>query len=164
MEHVTITKAENADYPTLTEIAFAAKRYWNYPESYYEMWCGELTISENYINENIVFKAVYNETIAGFYSIVENPSDAYFGDVFVQKGFWLEHIFVRPDYHRKGIGRFMIEHVKKISTAMGIQSLFIFVDPFARGFYDKIGAQFLHESKSSIPGRLIPVYELKIRK
>lgn len=162
LQDMKIEQAQEADYKALTDIAFSAKRYWNYPESYYELWCGELTITAAYITENIVFKAIHEETVVGFYSIVDNPSDAYFGDVFVKKGIWLEHIFVKPEYHRQGAGRLLIKHVKKICQAMGVETLSIFVDPFARGFYDKIGAHFAYESKSSIPGRFIPVYELKI--
>jgi GNAT superfamily N-acetyltransferase len=162
LQDINIEQAKETDYEELTNIAFAAKRYWNYPESYYELWCGELTITSAYINENIVFKAMHENTIVGFYSIVDNPADAYFGDVFVKKGFWLEHIFITPAYHKLGIGRLLINHVKKICHAMGVESLSIFVDPFARGFYDKIGANFAYESKSSVPDRFIPVYELKI--
>ncbi len=162
IQDIYIEQAVESDHETLTEIAFAAKRYWNYPESYFELWCGELTITSAYISENIVFKAIHEDAIVGFYSIVDNPEDAYFGDVFVKKGFWLEHIFITPAYHKQGIGRLMIQHVKKICHAMGTESLSIFVDPFARGFYDKIGANFAYESKSSVPDRFIPVYELKI--
>lgn len=162
LQDIYIEQALETDYEALTDIAFSAKRYWNYPESYYELWCGELTITAAYISENIVFKAMHENKAVGFYSIVDNPADAYYGDVFVKKGFWLEHIFIKPEYHRQGIGQLLIKHVKKICQAMGVETLSIFVDPFARGFYDKIGAHFAYESKSSIPNRFIPVYELKI--
>lgn len=55
----------------------------------------------------------------------------------------------------------MINRAKNISEKMGIRNLLIFFDPFAKGFYDKIGVNFLYDSKSSIPDRLIPVYDLK---
>lgn len=157
-----IIRANDADHKVLTEISFAAKRHWNYPESYFDIWKDELTITKDYIIENLVFKAVYKNIVVGFYSITENKSDFYSGEIFVAKGFWLEHIFVRPDFHKLGIGRMLIDHAKKISMETGINTLLIFVDPFAKGFYDKIGALHLYDSKSSIPGRHIPVYELKI--
>lgn len=43
-----------------------------------------------------------------------------------------------------------------------INSLLIFVDTYAKGFYKKTGANFKYYSKSSIPGRSISVYDLKI--
>jgi hypothetical protein len=48
------------------------------------------------------------------------------------------------EYHVPGSG---------ISRTKDIRNLFIFVDPFAKGFYDKIGAGYLYDSMSSIPGR-----------
>jgi GNAT superfamily N-acetyltransferase len=161
LQQIKIIRANSSDYLLLTEIAFEAKLFWNYPQSYYELWHKELTITADYINQNLVFKAVNNDLIIGLYSIVENKSDFYAGEVFVPKGFWLEHIFIKPVYHQLGIGRMMIKHVKQVLKNKGIIDLFIFVDPFARGFYDKIGAKYLHDSKSSIPGRLIPVYSIK---
>ena len=159
---IEIIRAQDYDCDILTEIAFASKRHWNYPNSYYDLWKDELTISMNYINHNIVYKAQFGDLILGFYSIVENKSDVDSVEIFVKKGFWLEHIFIKPDYHKIGIGSLMIEHAKQISKNIGISDLLIFVDPYAKGFYDKMGADYLYDSKSSIPGRLIPVYDLKV--
>jgi maltose O-acetyltransferase len=162
LKKIKIDKAQDIDSDILTEISFAAKKHWNYPDNYYDLWKDELTITKDYIKHNIVFKAKYRDLILGFYSIVENKSDFYSGETFVKKGFWLEHIFIKPDYHKVGVGRLMIEHAQLISKNIGISDLLIFVDPYAKGFYDKIGADYLYDSKSSIPGRLIPVYNLKV--
>lgn len=161
LSKIVINKAIDNDSSILTEISFAAKRHWSYPDNYYDLWKDELTITKDYIGQNIVYKA-HCDLIVGFYSIVENKSDFYAGETFVKKGFWLEHIFIRPEYHKFGIGRLMIDHAKKISENNGIDHLLIFVDPYAKGFYEKIGADYLYDSKSSIPGRLIPVYDLKV--
>ena len=162
LQKLQIDIALENDFDILTEIAFSAKRHWNYPDSYIDLWRDELTITRDYINQNSLFKAQYKDLIIGFYSIVENKRDFYSGDIFIKKGFWLEHIFIKPDYHKFGIGKIMINHAKDISRDFGISDLMIFVDPFAKGFYDKIGADYLYDSKSSIPDRLIPVYRLKV--
>ena len=162
LSDITICKAIIEDAKTLTDISFAAKRHWNYPENYYDLWKDELTITNEYIHQHIVYKAQLADLTIGFYSIVEIKSDFYAGDIFVKKGFWMEHIFIRPEYHKFGIGSLLIDHARKTSKSMEIHSLLIFVDPYAKGFYEKIGANFLYESKSSIPNRLIPVYELEI--
>ena len=158
-----IIPAEGSDAAVLTDVAFSAKRHWPYPDSYFNIWRQELTITSDYITANTVYKILCNGTIAGFYSIVQNVQDFYSGEIFVQKGFWLEHIFIRPEYHHQGMGRVMAEHALQIARSKGIDVLLIFVDPYAKGFYDKIGADFLYDSKSSIPGRMIPVYRLKTR-
>ena len=159
---IQISKAQNIDAEVLTDISFAAKKHWNYPDHYYDLWRDELTITKEYIQQNIVFKVLYMDVVIGFYSITENEEDFYSGDTFVKKGFWLEHLFVKPEYHKLGIGTLMMNHAKQVSRDLGIPELFIFVDPYAKGFYDKVGAAYLYDSKSSIPGRMIPVYGLRI--
>jgi maltose O-acetyltransferase len=159
---IVISRGVESDSNILTEIAFAAKRHWKYPDNYYDLWKDELTITKDYIKQNIVYKTQYVDLTLGFYSIVENKLDFYSGETFVKKGFWLEHIFIKPEFHRFGIGRLMINHAKEISKKNRISNLLIFVDPFAKEFYDKIGADYQYDSKSSIPGRLIPVYDLKV--
>lgn len=162
LTEINIIKAQDIDCDSLTEISFAAKRHWNYPDSYYDLWKDELTITKDYIEQNILYKAQLGNLVLGFYSIIENKSDFFSGETFVSKGFWLEHIFIKPEFLRCGIGRLLIDHVKLISKKMGVSDLLIFVDPHAKIFYDKIGADYLYDSKSSIPGRLIPVYVLKV--
>ena len=162
LEKIQIRQAQDIDAHLLTEISFAAKRHWNYPDNYYDLWRDELTITKDYINQNIIFKALYLDSVLGFYSIIENEADFYSGDTLVKKGFWLEHIFIKPEYHKLGIGVLLINHAKQVSLDLGITDLLIFVDPYAKGFYDKVGAEYLYDSKSSIPGRMIAIYRLNI--
>jgi hypothetical protein len=35
---VKMVKAQSTDFELLTEISFAAKRHWDYPDSYYDLW------------------------------------------------------------------------------------------------------------------------------
>lgn len=159
---IEIVQALEIDSERITQIAFASKRYWNYPIDFYDIWKAELTVNSDYIKSNNVFKVVYKESIIAFYSIVYVPTSRWLRDIFILEGYWLDHFFVDPRYLNQGIGRLMINHIKKVSNELGVDNLRIFVDPFAKGFYDKIGASYLYDSKSSIPGRLIPVYELSI--
>ena len=159
---MNIQPALSADAQKLTQIAFAAKRHWGYPEEYYQAWKNELTITGAYIRNNKVFKYLLNKEIIGFYSLVFNPKGFKSGDVYIEKGYWLEHIFILPEHHRKGFGREMISHLKELATDKFISEILIFVDPYAKGFYEKTGATFAYNSKSSIPGRMIPIYKLKI--
>jgi GNAT superfamily N-acetyltransferase len=161
IKDIFINRATEKDATILTAIAFAAKRSWNYPEHYYENWKNELTITPSYIIQNLVYNAVMKNSIVGFYSITEVRTDFMAGEVSVKKGFWLEHIFIMPEFHKSGIGRLLTDHAKETARKLEIGELWIFVDPFATGFYEKIGAEYQYESKSSIKNRLIPVYKLK---
>lgn len=156
-----IVKVIINNFEKLTEIAFEAKKHWNYPNKYIKIWQNELTITKDYIKNNIVYLAKLQTEIVGFYSIVYVPKKIS-GKIQIEKGHWLEHIFIKPKYHNKGIGTQLIEHAKNISKFNKIKKLFIFVDPYAEGFYTKIGAKFLRESPSSIKKRKLPVYVLNI--
>ncbi len=50
-------------------------------------------------------------------------------------------------------------YMKQHLANSSINQVLEFADPHSRGFYDKTGAEFLYESKLSIPGRMIPVYQ-----
>ena len=146
----------------LTEISFGAKRTWKYPESYFEIWKDELTITKDYINDNIVFVAEKGKQVVGFYSIVVIQNDFLSDNVLVKKGFWMEHLFIKPSFQKKGIGRKLMEHALKYCEENWMDELKIFVDPHAVGFYEKMGAAFIENSPSSIEGREVPVYGFKI--
>jgi maltose O-acetyltransferase len=71
-------------------------------------------------------------------------------------------MFLDPKYIGNGLGKIMFKDlVNEIKNKNG--TFFnIFVDPFAEGFYQKMGCKYLRESKSSIKGRNIPVYKYEI--
>jgi len=163
LKNITIIKANTKDHKALTNIAFIAKRHWKYPEEYMEKWKDELTITKNDILRNNIYVARVQDRILGFYSIAKNNEDFWAGEVFIQRGYWLEHIFILPEFHKKGIGSELIKHAIKKCKELKIKRLLVFVDPFARGFYEKVGAKHLYDSKSSIPGRMIPVFVLNIK-
>jgi GNAT superfamily N-acetyltransferase len=160
--NISIRKAFQEEHELLSTIALLAKKHWNYTEEYYEAWKDELTITPEYINKNIVFVAVLQDVVVGFYSIVKVPEDFLAGDILVKKGYWLEHIFILPRFHKQGIGNKLIKHAIQIAKEKGITSIKVFVDPFTAGFYNKIGAKQIGNSKSSIKGRIIPVYEIEV--
>jgi maltose O-acetyltransferase len=153
-----VRNAINEDAGMLTQIAFAAKRFWNYPEEYFSQWARELTITETYISRNFVRIKELNRVPAGFYSLVEMPEEKLFGSVCMEKGLWLDHMFILPEFHNQGIGTEFFKDIDAYMKKNTIQSLKIFADPNSKGFYEKMGAWFLRNSDSSIPGRIIPVY------
>jgi len=104
LECIEFRKAITSDHKRLTEIAFAAKRHWNYPKEFYEIWLNEMTITEEYILKNQLFLATCNDEILGFSSVVEVSNSTYINEVYIKKGFWLDHLFVDPQYLTKGIG------------------------------------------------------------
>ena len=53
-----IRRATPDEADTLTSIAHAAKRHWNYPEKWIEQWRSDLTITPEFIAKNEVYVAV----------------------------------------------------------------------------------------------------------
>ena len=127
----------------LTKIAFDAKRTWDYPESYFQVWNNELTIKKEYIEQNTVFVYEKGKQIVGFYSIVSVANYFMAGNVLVKKGFWMDHLFVKPNYQLKGIGSKLMKHALAYCQENWIDELKIFVDPLAIGFYEKMDAVFV---------------------
>jgi GNAT superfamily N-acetyltransferase len=159
---ITIRPAKDKENGVLTNLSFASKRYWNYPKEYFDVWRKELTITSDYISANIVYVAEVNKKVVGYFAIVEVQKDFLAGKVIVKKGFWLEHIFILPEFIGQGIGTDLMAEVKHICSKTKIDRLYIFSDPNAKGFYDKIGARYLNESPSSIEGRTVSLFELEV--
>lgn len=158
-----IRPAKAGDSEALTALSLASKRYWEYPDSYFDVWKNELTITPEYIENNSVFAAVRGDSIIGYFSVTEVKESFHAGSVFVDKGFWLEHFFIAPEYIRKGVGTKLMGFAVSRCKENGVKSLKIFSDPNAAGFYEKLGAKFLYDSASSIEGRTVPVYGLEIK-
>lgn len=158
-----IRPAAALDAETLTAIAFASKRYWNYPESYFSVWKDELTITTEYIEKNRVFIAEQEQRPVAFYSVVEVSQDLQLGEVFVPKGHWLDHMFVLPEFIGRGLGRRLMQHAVSLCREIDVEKLFIFSDPYARGFYDRMGALYIKEVSSSIAGRTVSLFTVSIK-
>ena len=144
----------------LTELSFAAKRYWGYPEAYLDQWRQELTISGTYIAEYTVY--LYESgSIFGYYSVVDLVEETTVGSIVLPAGTWLEHMFVRPSAIGNGIGTTLFRHMVAVCRNQGVSRLSILADPHARGFYEKMGCRYVREYPSSIPLRTTPLLELK---
>ena len=51
---------------------------------------------------------------------------------------WVEHLFVRDDYRRRGIGTLLFEKAEELARSMGEDTVFNFVHPNNRGMIDSL--------------------------
>jgi len=139
------------DSIALTEIAFAAKRHWGYPERWIEIWTPQLTITTEYIEKNETWLAAVDEEIVAFYALREE-------ETFV----WLEHLWVNPEAMGRGVGAQLLRHALKRCHERGAAVLRIESDPNAQGFYEKMGARKIGESRGEVEGRprILPMMEI----
>lgn len=156
-------RPEEATY--LTELSFASKGYWKYPQSYFQRWRQELTITADYILANGVYVCVCGHTICGYYSLLDLQEDLSISGVVLKAGIWLEHMFVHPDNIGQRVGTRLFEHMRDVVQAQGLSHIHLLADPHARKFYEKMGCAYQGEYPSSIPGRTTPylVYALALK-
>jgi GNAT superfamily N-acetyltransferase len=150
----TILRAIPEQAETLTAIAIAAKRHWNYPEKWIQIWLPLLTVTADYIRENETWAAVQNERRIAYYSLKNDG------------GFlWLDNLWVLPEFMGQGIGRDLFQHALERSRTLGASTLKIEADPNAQSFYEKMGARKIGEHQTEVDGqpRVLHVMEINLQ-
>jgi len=142
-------KPEEAD--TLSQIAIAAKRHWNYPEHWMQLWIPQLTFGPAYFQEHESWAAELNGEVVAFYTLQERESNA-----------WLENIWVLPKYIGQGFGKELFLHVLSHSRELGYTTLKLEAEPNAVGFYEKMGMRQIGEHQYELEGRprILPLMEI----
>jgi len=150
-----IVRAQPQDAEALTEIAYAAKRHWGYPERWIESWRETLTIRTESIAANEAWCAMEDSRAVGFY-LLTSESD----------GLHLDHLWILPDAMGHGIGRALFEHAVEKARTLGHRILKIEVDPNAEGFYARMGARRVGEVVTEIEGqrRELPLFLYELQK
>ena len=134
-----IRRATTNDSPTLTSIAHDAKRYWGYPEHWIKHWQDELTISDDFVNENEVYVSASDDEVQGFYALVVRDDKAE-----------LEHLWVAPKHIGTGVGKELFLHAMQQASARDVSEVRINSDPNAEGFYQKMGAYRIGEVRADM--------------
>ena len=127
---IKIIRAKADDAAKLSNIAFAAKGHWRYPERWLEIWRDTLTVQPEFIVAHETYAAVADGSTVGFYALRcegERPR--------------LEHLWVLPDAMNQGVGRALFVHAVERAKAFGYRAMEIESDPNAEGFYQKLGAR-----------------------
>ena len=148
-----IRRATPDEAGTLTAIAHAAKRHWNYPEKWIAQWTFDLTITPDFIANNEVYVAVVDGDIAGCCALVVGDSLAE-----------LEHMWIDPQQMGKGVGRSLFEYTKQRAQEMGLIELELSADPNAEGFYQRMGAKRIGEIQADMDGqpRVLPRMKIEL--
>ena len=148
---IEIRRANPEEADTLTEIAHAAKRHWNYPESWIQQWQTDLTISGEFIRTHEVFAATINGEIAGCCALVMTDSLAE-----------IEHMWIRPEQMGSGVGRALFEYARARAVERGASVLELSADPYAEGFYARMGAKRVGEIPADMDGQMRVLPRMRI--
>lgn len=139
---IQIRRARPDEAETLTAIAHAAKRHWQYPESWIEKWQSDLTITPQFIATHEVFVALVADEVAGCCALVMTDSLAE-----------IEHMWIKPEHIGSGVGRALFEHAKTRAEESGANVLELSADPNAEGFYERMGAKRIGEVPANVDGK-----------
>lgn len=148
-------KAEAADAPALSELAFRSKAHWGYSPDQLEAWRENLTLSSDWMSLHPIHVAEIDGRIVGFFALL------------AEHGQWkLEHFWVAPEAMGQGVGRSMLTHAMAVAKQVGARELIIDSDPNAEGFYRACGAVRIASLPAPIEGephRERPVLRLAIQ-
>jgi GNAT superfamily N-acetyltransferase len=149
---IAIREAGPLDAPALTEIAHAAKRHWGYPEELIRLWETELSVTPAFIEEHPVYCAVSGAIVLGFYALSREDTV-----------FELEHMWVRPQHLRAGIGTRLFAHAVRTIRSAGGAILKVASDPNAECFYRRMGARRVGEVPARPEGRVLPLLVIDLQ-
>jgi GNAT superfamily N-acetyltransferase len=145
---MNIRRAKPEDAAALTEIAFAAKRHWGYPDQWIQGWKNILTIEPDFISKHETYTAYMDEHAVGFYAVIRGSNRAS-----------MEHLWVLPSAMGQGVGRALFNHAIERAKVLGIEAIEIESDPNAEKFYEKMGARRIDTKIAELEGqaRTLPV-------
>ena len=143
-----IVRAHPNDAATLTAIALAAKRHWQYPEAWMECWREALTIRPEFIAAHETHVALMENRAVGFYALEHKDA-----------GLHLQHLWVAPEWMGRGVGRALFQHGLERARQLGSTRIEIESDPHAEGFYQRMGARRVGSNACVVDGqrRELPV-------
>jgi len=141
-----IRVARSEEAPALSQLAMASKASWGYPAEQMTGWSDALTITPASVVATPTFVAEtgsQGNEIAGFYQL--GPA---------RTPWALEHLWVHPDWMRRGIGCELVTHASAYAHRQGVDRLEIDADPHAELFYLACGATRVGSIPAPIPGEL----------
>lgn len=143
-------KADLNDREYLSNLAYRSKSFWGYNQEFLESCREDLEVSEEEIENDLVYILEEGGRILGFY-------------LFSYKLNELDALFIDHDYIQKGYGKVLWEHLVQELSLRGIREFEIVADPNAAGFYRRMGAREVRKVQSLRDrNRKLVLFEYKI--
>ncbi|MGW2547713.1 GNAT family N-acetyltransferase [Kitasatospora sp. NPDC001574] len=134
----------------LSALALRSKAHWGYDAEFMAACRVDLTLDPERIEADRTAVAEADGRVLGFVTLVGAPPE---GE--------LDMLFVEPDVIGRGVGRFLLAHLRRRAAESGFRRVLVAADPNAESFYAAMGAVRIGTVPSgSIPGRELPLLAL----
>ncbi|HET7698629.1 MAG TPA: GNAT family N-acetyltransferase [Vicinamibacterales bacterium] len=146
-----IRRAAADDADALSDLAHRAKAHWGYPAHWMREWDAQLTIIPGYLDLHDVWVAEEDGAVVGMCALEDRGDRCN-----------LEHVWVEPARHGRGVGRALVLHALTEARRRSVSAVELLSDPFASGFYERLGARRIGEVPAPMPGardRTLPKFE-----
>ncbi len=134
----------------LAGIAVRSKAFWPYPADLIARFGRTLGLTPDVIATNEGWVAERDGVILGFYLLLHRGERAILDDL------WLE-----PAEIGRGVGRALFTHARDRAAAAGAHALEWDAEPYAVGFYERMGGRRVRFVDSPL-GRPLPVMRLAL--
>ncbi len=151
---LVIRRAVPAEAARLTALARIAKAHWGYPAAWLAAWAADLAITPEYVAAHYVFAAEIAGELVGVCALED------LGDRWA-----LEHVWVEPAQHGRGIGQALVQHALEVVRALRPGLVAVKSDPHAAGFYERLGARrvaAVPAPMDGMPARELPILEFVV--
>jgi len=105
---IAIRPVDPKEADALSQIAFAAKSHWGYPERWMEIWKPQLTFTRHYFEDNESWVAESENRPIAFYTFQDKDGIA-----------WIEDFWVLPEYIGQGVGKRLFQHAVRLAVERG---------------------------------------------
>lgn len=149
----SIRRAEPAEAPELSALAYRSKAHWGYSRAFMEACRDELTYDAERVRRRPFYALRDDAGLAGFYALVPIAPDA----------LELDALFVEPRHQGRGWGRALVAHARETARTLGAERIDVQSDPHADGFYEAVGARPTGARESrSVEGRMLRTFTIEL--
>ena len=149
-QNLVFTRAESSETYALTELAQSARATIGVSSEQIVAWDEEILIDPVFFQSHVVWTLTDRGTLVGWGAWIGRGRRCR-----------LEHLWIRPERQRQGLGRLMLIHLAQDARAAGWLSLEFVAAPSAVPFYRACGARAAGVVEGR-PGRILPVMVLEL--
>jgi GNAT superfamily N-acetyltransferase len=147
---VLVRPARPQEAAALAALAVRSKAHWGYPSAFVRRFAALVALTPEVVATNDVQVGERDGAVRGFYTLLHRGGLAVLDDL------WLE-----PGEIGRGYGRLLFEHAAARAGQAGASVLEWEAEPYAVGFYTRMGGATVRFTDSTL-GRRLPVMQLRL--